>query len=122
MREIRFRALVKHRETKEIYWEYYETFDQPTWLDFYDIIVKDLQFTGLLDKKGREIFEGDIVKHNDYGQISVVTWSQTDWGWLMKYAKNWNPKTQFDSSRDEVIGNIYENPELLDKKEEVEGK
>ena len=73
---------------------------------------KVIQFTGLHDKNGKEIYEGDIVRHNDYGQISIVEWSEGDWGWWMKHIKHWNPKTQFDSSTDEVIGNIYENPEL----------
>src|SRR5690348_3924275 len=71
-----------------------------------------MQYTGLKDKNGKEIYEGDIIKH-DNGQISVVEWSQGDWGWFMKSIRNWNPKTGFDSSKDEVIGNIYENPELI---------
>jgi len=68
-----------------------------------------MQFTGLFDKNGKEIYEFDLVKHKDTGQVSVVEWSSGDWGWLMRSIKSWNPKAQFDSSTDEVIGNIYEN-------------
>jgi len=72
------------------------------------------QFTGLSDRLGKEIYEGDLIKHFDKGQISLVEWSSGDWGWYMKSVKNWNPKTGFDSSLDEVIGNIYESKHLLD--------
>ena len=84
-------------------------------LDYeHQIDPKYLQmWTGLKDKNGKEIYEGDIIRHSDYGQISVVEWSSGDWGWLMRSVKNWNPKSGFDSSKDEVIGNIYFNPELL---------
>src|SRR3990167_11065719 len=89
-----------------------------------------MQFTGLLDKSGKEIYEGDIVKYlvhypRDYqernpkkkfGRIAgPVQWTK---GWLYldydgedngdnallyeKEAENW-----------EIIGNIYENPDLL---------
>lgn len=70
------------------------------------------QFTGLLDKNGKKIFEGDIVKHRSYYSgnfiISVVTYTE---GYFLAMADN---NSGFNlSDKLEVIGNIHDNPELL---------
>ena len=70
------------------------------------------QYTGLKDKNGKRIFEGDICKHrsNFSGNtvISVVTY--TDGHFLALVCKN----SGFElSEKLEVIGNIHDNPELL---------
>lgn len=75
-----------------------------------------MQFTGLLDSKGNEIYEGDILANPDgyKGKASIVKWNdegayfhvfrgETSSGYTLKG----------ETSRAEIIGNIYENPELL---------
>ena len=60
------------------------------------------QFTGLTDSAERDIYEGDVLRHTKYGTIGVMEW-QNDGSWSRFY-----PLCDF-----EVIGNIYENKNLL---------
>ena len=70
-----------------------------------------MQYTGLLDKNGKEIYEGDIL-----GQEQFLPWGIM-WDKAGFYAYNLhNPSTlyPFESATNrEVIGNIYENKDLL---------
>ena len=69
-----------------------------------------LQYTGLKDKNGKEIFDGDIVDINGC-KNRVVEWDE-DWcGFYL--SRELNPVGYFLSEEYEIIGNIYENPELL---------
>ena len=80
------------------------------------------QYTGLTDKDGKKIFEGDIVKaYNICGEeegIGVVHWSKLFAAW--HYANN---KCMYggDIASYEIIGNITDNPELI-KEAKEDGK
>jgi len=117
MREIKFRAWLA--ETKKIvYFDLWgldgnyiisadEMFDE----DDGDVVM---QYTGLKDKNGREIYEGDIVKDNcghwDKKEVEISPQffhEAIEYG-LLRGLLSGKPVL-------EIIGNIYENPELIEK-------
>ena len=78
------------------------------------------QFTGLADKNGKEIYEGDIVKvHIERADfVTVVTWGKNSRGWKLKCDRTnidrWGTIKYYSlpsSDRIEIIGNIHDNPE-----------
>ena len=83
-----------------------------------------MQFTGLLDKNGKEIYEGDIAKdtQDSFGRNSLISWSNNLCGFwkepivarVHQFGQHLEKRI---ADRIEVIGNIYENPELLTKEE-----
>lgn len=68
---------------------------------------------GLPDQKGNKIFEGDVIKHEDF--IAAVVYSGT--GFCIKDIPQWVEKSSwYLINHCEVIGNIHDNPELLKAK------
>jgi len=125
MREIKFRAwgtnTIFDDETKEMF--------IPNVTEFNDINVEIgnhqddgtiwMQYTGLLDKNGVEIYEGDVVRGSAYETeiySGEVRYLKTDAAFIMAIteSKGYFRLNTTTFQELEVIGNIYENKELLE--------
>lgn len=84
-----------------------------------------LQYTGLKDKNGTEIYEGDIIRTHE-NRIQKVIWHNNGFKLEYKFKRSYRGESYWETRKDielsetnnkrwgiKVIGNIYENPELL---------
>lgn len=86
----------------------------------YDVLPETIcQFTGLYDKNGKKIWENDILMaHLDESYPEDVAYETVEWGvagWVTHEAGCTDREylDEFDLEHFEVVGNIFDNPELL---------
>lgn len=123
----RFRAWLKKKQEMD------NEIDHISWLEdelycigdgiTYMVSAEDLvlmQSTGLVDKNGKEIFEGDILDYK--GRKALVRWHGSYASFIYRFVDElqkrnteWKP-LYLAYMKCEIIGNIYENPELLEDK------
>ena len=132
MREIKFRAWNKEKEIMRD-WEVIKTEAFPLFLAG-GSIHEIMQFTGLLDKNGKEIYEGDFLIDNDsepmrhrivwisdQAKFEIETLADEEGNWecliVDSLGELVNGKNNVVDGF-EIIGNIYENPELTPQSDE----
>ena len=124
MREIKFRA--KDRVGVWVYGDLRLTSREPhIWTDPYTSHIINTetigQYTGLKDKTGKEVYEGDIVESIS-GKVGYVIFLQQEMGYVVVWDncdtrlghRNRGGGYECDGSI-EVIGNIYDNPDLVEQ-------
>lgn len=81
---------------------------------FEDIVL--LEYTGILDKNGKEIYENDLIKSNKSGKIYKVVWNVSSLAFEIHNIKNQHESMLFINclfNSYKVIGNVFENYEVI---------
>lgn len=116
-------SIGKDMKTHRIYDHFAATDCGDFYPDWYEVDAATVgQYTGLQDKNGKWIFEGDICRNTKTGEIVSVKWHGTMAGFVGHKLKENSHLYDFGElfrayDKYEVIGNIHDNPELLEPQE-----
>lgn len=131
MRPIKFRAWDRKRKemhaVDELRWEQGRldevTLDDSTaWFDGDGLeMLKIMQYTGHSDKNGKEIFEGDVCRQQigEHTAIGVMIWNHAKSQFGLDCTVDFEVPEHIEihvgtkNNHPEIIGNLYENPELV---------
>ena len=125
MREIKFRAWDK--ESKEMFNIFDGSHDNwflPSWKDKYNV----MQYTGLKDADDKEVYEGDLIKdaNGEMFEMKFGEYTRTipirgfqrmklsGYGWYIEKIETKEIVLATECQYVEVVGNIYENKEILE--------
>jgi uncharacterized phage protein (TIGR01671 family) len=119
MREIKFRAW--DRNERDSFRMKYNLFLNSAYFQQETLEgIEVMQFTGLKDRNGREIYEGDVVEWHDkrmksHSVIGPVVWEKDGWNveGFWRSSQDESGRAFSEGAEFVIIGNIYENPELL---------
>ena len=116
----KFRAWDKETKTMNGMAEIYRNRNQEIELHPRDENIIIMQSTGLLDKNGKEIFEGDIVDYK--GRKAVIKWHGSYASFIYRFVDElqerkteWKP-LYLAYYKFEVVGNVHENKDILEEK------
>lgn len=123
MREIRFRQPIRYKDGRFMEWHYWGLINDD-WITpailhgAPDTRKESQQFTGLHDKSGREIYEGDVISirydaNPDNWVRMVVEWN--DGAYELLCEGEFKGTLFYNIRQLEVIGNVFENADLLER-------
>lgn len=113
-KQMNYKVLVGNTDPTSVSYTCNQLLVDGEWMNANEACIDLMQFTGQQDSNGDDIWEGDIIEFdlNEWGgkdNIHVVSWDDRNAEWC------WGGGTTGDMEWRTVIGNIYENLELISK-------